>query len=145
MSWKILSDEVNNDPLNIGYAPMTDLQVADSLNSSITEDVPIVSSGELISGIVRTEYNALDPTDRDYLNIILGAGEQISVASGSEVRSELMRMFGAASETRDNLMPLLGKSTTRAEQIGLDPNVWGPVTETQVATVRSGSTAKAVK
>ncbi|MDJ0513074.1 MAG: hypothetical protein QNJ62_06490 [Methyloceanibacter sp.] len=145
MTWDILAAEVQNDPLKIGYDAMTDLQVADSLNAPIQEDQPVVSSGDLISGIVRAEYDALLAENKDWLKIILGAGEQISVASGSEVRSELMRMFGAASETRTNLMPLLSRDTTRAEQIGLDPNVWGPVTEEQVAKSRSRTLSKAMK
>jgi hypothetical protein len=115
----VLRTELLTDPLARDYAGMTDVDVAASLNTkNITVDVREIPPADFLRGMVKAEWDALSAADRNYLSVLLGNGP-IDVSTGTQIRAALLAMFGVGSGTRANLLPLLTKSISRAEQLGL--------------------------
>lgn len=141
-----LKDELTNDPAGLGLvAPpaIDDVGNADKLNTineSIQIDREAISISEIFINIDRDEYAALADADRDWLNGI-SSGGTINPKSGGEVREGLLQLFGAGSETRDNLIAILTEPSNRIEQmfkLGLLEQ-GGTVTPSDVANARNAS------
>jgi len=116
-----LKTELTTDPLARGYAGMGDDAAAASLNgASRTVPVESVSPADFLRGMVKTEWDALSATDRQYLGILLGNGP-IDIRTGSQIRVALLAMFGAQSATRANLLAMLDRAGTRCEELELPP------------------------
>lgn len=111
------------------YRNMSDEQVADSLNVS---DRPVnadsLQSGMLVASIVRAEFSALSPADKDYVRLIAMAETMPITAT---LKTELGSIFPANSQTRTNLVSLLKRTGSRAEELGL-----GIVTPSHVADAK---------
>ena len=114
-----LRDELDEDPLTRGYSGMGDEAAAVSLNTEDrTVSVESVTPAMFLYGLVKTEWDALTAADRQYLGILLGNGS-IDIRTGSQIRVGLLAMFGAQSVTRANLLAMLDRVGTRAEELGL--------------------------
>lgn len=124
-----LKQELTNDPLNRGYASMTDAQAADNLNLGDRQpNREELDSGTLVSSIVRSEWATLSAADKDYVRLIALAE---SVPITATLRSELSDVFPQGTTTRNNLRALLKRTGSRAEELGL-----GRVTPSDVAAAR---------
>lgn len=116
-----LKAELTNDPNELGLTllPEDDAANAEKLNEVLEaqqidrEAIPIT---EIMVNIDRDEYAALAETDRDWLQAI-SAGGTINPESGGEVREGLLQIFGAETESRENLVGLLTESANRIDQM----------------------------
>lgn len=113
-----LKSEIDSDPLGIGYAGMTDAQVADSLNAKTrTRERTVISSYEVINATVAADWAALSAAEKQRYQTITGAG-QIDVQSAN-VRAAFLAMFAAGTTTRANLATLQSESVSRADEVGI--------------------------
>lgn len=124
-----LKSELNSDPLGRGYAAMSDEQAANSLNvSDRTPNRDTLDAGYLVASIVQSEYGSLSAAQKDYLRLIAMAQTLPLTAT---VKVELGAIFPANSATRANLLALMKRPGSRAEELGL-----GTITPSNVADAR---------
>lgn len=124
-----LKAELTTDPLSRGYAAMSDEQAATNLNTpNRNPNRETLDSGLLIASIVRSEYVALTANEKDYVRLIAMAQ---SLPLTQNLKSELGAVFGANTQTRANLLALMVRPGSRAEELGL-----GAVTPSDVADAR---------
>lgn len=125
----ILKTEITTDPLARGYAAMDDPAVAASLNKPDRQpNRETLTGGMLAASVVRSEFDALSAAVKTYVQTLIGAGE---MPVTQQLRTELAAVFGAATTTRANLLALLKRTGTRAEELDL-----GSVTPSDVADSR---------
>lgn len=126
---QVLADELASDPLSRGYSTMNDVEVSDSLNEPGREvDRSSLDTGLVMSAIVDTEFLALQEAAKEFLSLLVLAQ---NVPLTDTLKSNLGRIFPAGSETRANLIALVKRSGSRAEEIGL-----GRVTPSHIADAR---------
>lgn len=87
-----------------------------------------LDSGLLVASIVRTEYDALTAPAKDYLRLIAMAQ---TLPLTPTLKTELAGIFGVGTTTRANLVALLKRPGSRAEELGL-----GLVNASNVADAR---------
>lgn len=132
MNIAALATELTTDPLGRGYAAMSDVQAAASLNTRnrTGPDRGIIPSYELINATVPAEWNSLSATEKQRYQTITGAGS-VDIQNAN-VRAALAAMFGAGTTTRTNMVALQsGVSISRADELGL-----GVVGDGHVASAR---------
>ena len=122
ISYTALKAEAVADPLGIGYAPHiasgNDQAIADLFNTprqGATVSRTLVPAWEVVNAVVPTEYAALTAAAREYLTFAVAAGEL--QLGGGGVRDGLAAVFAANTATRANLVALLDKPATRAEEL----------------------------
>ena len=129
MNLPALKTEVTTDPLARGYSGMNDEQIADSLNTPTrTADRETLTGGLVMASIVRTELNALAANDKTYVQAVVNAGE---MPITPQLKTELSAVFPAGSGTRANIVALLKRTGSRAEELGI-----GYVTPSNVADAK---------
>lgn len=130
MNLQALKSELTTDPLGRNYAGMGDEAAAVSLNAADRQpDQETLTGGMIAASVVRSELAALSAAaDRDYVRTLMQAGEMPLTAT---LKSELGAIFGAGTGTRSNLLALLKRPGSRAEELGL-----GHVTASDVANAR---------
>lgn len=129
MDLQSLKDELTNDPLTRGYVALSDEEAADRLNVPDREpDRDTLDSGLLVAAIVRAEYDALTAPAKDYLRLI-GMAQTLPLTA--TLKTQLGAIFGAGTATRANLLSLLKRPGSRAEELGL-----GRVTPSNVAAAK---------
>lgn len=118
-----LKAELTSDPLGRGYASLGDADCADILNAVNRPGLAITVTGDDLMNkvIVWSEVEALTAAKRDTLAILLKAGNLDLTASGSNARTYLASLFGAASATRGNFLALQAPRISRAAELGLPP------------------------
>jgi hypothetical protein len=130
MDLTALKTELTDDPLARGYAGMNDEQSAVSLN--IADRQPnreSLTGGMIAASVVRAELAALlSIDDKNYVLGLMSAGDMPLTAN---LKAELGGIFGVGTATRANLIALLKRPGSRAEELGL-----GFVTPSHVADAR---------
>ena len=113
-----IHDEVINDPLGIGYAAMSDVQAADSLNTvNRVVTVDSIEGQDVVAALVPGEVNALSAAQQRNLWGVIGAGAVRP--DDAEVKAFFGGLFGAATTTRANLIALANQTISRAQELGL--------------------------
>lgn len=113
-----LKTEIATDPLGRGYSGMTDLEVANDLNTVYrTQNVESVTGRDIFEAAVRSEYLALAAEDKDLLHVIISMGSIL--VNGANTKAALLAMFGAGTTTRTNLAVLQIRDVSRAQELGL--------------------------
>lgn len=139
-----LKTELETDPQSLGLvAPpaIDDVGNAEKLNlvrDTLQIDREAIPTHEIFLNIDRDEYAALSPNDRDWLRGIT-AGGTVNPKAGGEVREGIMQIFGAATETRTNLLAILTEPANRINHMfknGLLEQ-GGTVTASDVANARN--------
>ena len=117
-----LKAELVTDPSNVGYAALIagdDWRGVEKVFNLPTGGQKraraLTPSGTVKASIVRGEWATLAPIDREYLTFLL-AGEVIDV-SATEVRAGLGAVFKAGTVSAGNLLLLLDRPGSRAEDI----------------------------
>lgn len=129
MDLAALKNELTTDPLTRGYSGMSDEGAAESLNASNRQaDRDTLDAGLLVASIVRSEYDSLANAAKDYLRLIAMAQ---SLPLTATLKTELAGIFGVGTQTRTNLIALLKRPGSRAQEMGL-----GLVTTSNVADAR---------
>lgn len=112
-----LRTELTADPLSRNYSSMSDEAAADSLNAPTRQaDRESLDAGLLAASFVRSEYNTLAANDKQYLAAVLATG---SLPLTDNLKTQLGALFPAGSTTRANLLALLKRTGSRAEELGL--------------------------
>lgn len=129
MNLTALKSEITTDPLARGYSGLTDEQIASSLNApNRTADRDTLTGGMVMASIVRSEFAALAANDKQYIQLLASCGELPITA---QLKTEFGAVFGAGTTTRANLVALLKRAGSRAEELGL-----GYVTPSDVANAK---------
>lgn len=129
MDLQALKTELTTDPLSRGYSTMTDEQAAARLN--VPDRQPnreTLDAGSLVASIVRAELAALTANDKDYLRLVAMAQTMPLTVT---LKTELGGIFPVGSQTRANLVALLKRTGSRAEELGL-----GSVSPSDVADAK---------
>lgn len=112
----ILKTEVTTDSLG-RYAGMTHEQIADRLNVRDRQaNRETLEAGDLIASIVGSEYATLTALQKDYVRLVAMAQ---TMPLTPTLKTQLGAMFPAGSVTRDNLLALLKRPGSRAEELGI--------------------------
>ena len=113
-----IHDEVINDPLGIGYAAMSDVQAANSLNTvNRVVAVDSIEGQDVVAALVPGEVNDLTVAQQRNLWGVIGAGAVRP--DDTEVKAFFAGLFGAATTTRANLIALANQTISRAQELGL--------------------------
>ena len=114
----ILKDEIQNDPLARGYLGMTDVEVAESLNTVNREvNKESISASEIFNALDRSEFIALSAANKARVDRVMSLGNPILIQGN--VKDELMDVFIAGSQTRANLAAVIKIPVSRAREIGI--------------------------
>lgn len=125
-----LKTELTTDPLSRGYGSMSDEEASVSLNAPTRQpNRASISGGELAANAVKSEFVALSANDRAYFNMLVLAA---TLPSTPTLRTELATLFPAGSGTRANLVALIKRPGSRADELDLG----GVVTPSHVADAR---------
>lgn len=115
-----LKSEITNDPLGRGYSGMTDEQIAASLAVHDRQaDRESLEAGLLVASIVSSEYIGLSANQKDYVRLIAMAS---TVPLTASIKTELGAIFPAGSTTRANLIALMKRAGSRADELKLGGN-----------------------
>jgi hypothetical protein len=110
-SLQALHDEIEADPEGLGYKEAGGEWKEDSVIYGLINDTALgdiiqrehISPQEIIEQIVITDLTAASEAERDYLALLPALPEISTVVNGSEVRNNLLSIFGAGTTTRTNL------------------------------------------
>lgn len=117
-----LADEVQNDPLTLGYSGMTDQELVDSLNGlTRTSEHTTMTAGQVMESIDGPEFTALTDADKARVDRVLSLGAEVIIGPGNSHNAvtELVGAFGAGSTTISNLASKRTIATSRATELGL--------------------------
>lgn len=129
MDLQALKAEITTDPEGIGYAGKNDEQTADLLNAQTRQpNRESMTGGMLAASIVRAELAAIPNADQNYIRALLPCGEMPLTVT---LKNELRNIFAAGTTTRANLIALLQRPGSRADELGI-----GFVTPSNVADAR---------
>jgi len=119
IDYEALRNEIETDPLGLGYAGKSDIEIAALLNEvrdTIEIEVTIpYSADEIVEAIDPDELAALSVDDKETLQTLLVTG-QINL-SKPNIRAILESIFPAGTVTYDNLQKLYKRKGSRAEQL----------------------------
>lgn len=128
----ILKTEISTDPLSRGYSGMTDLEVADDLNTVYRTKVrDYISGSEILNeGTDDAEFEVLTETQKIAWTSLCGVD---SVDTGSGVaRAREKELFGPGTNTRAKLIALKSYDVSRATELGLPTVYEGNVQEARL-------------
>lgn len=129
MDLQALNDELTTDPLGFGYSTMGDVKASDRLNQPERDvDRDSVTGGEIAASLVKSEVAALTVGEREYVFSLLASD---SIPLTDNFKSVLGGLFPGGSSTRANLLAILKRTGSRAEELGLER-----VTPSHVADAR---------
>jgi len=112
-----LAAEITADPLAIGYAGMTDQQVADSLNGSTRpKNRESMSGKEIGAAINSAEYAALTAAEKDR---VIALANLESIDPFGFAQTIMLDIFAGGSNTIQTLAAARVTTQSRAEEIGL--------------------------
>ena len=129
MDLQALKTELSAGHPDTGAYSPDDVLAAEQLNiHNRTPDRDSLTGGELIASLVGSEYAALGATAKEYINLIATAQ---TLPLTQTLKSQLGTLFPQGSTTRANLIALMKRPGSRAEELGL-----GFVTPSNVADAR---------
>jgi len=118
----ILIEELTNDPLNRGYATMSDAEVEESIRNVYdrTRIKAWMESSEVFQAIDITEFNALTDLRQRNVMSVLAFGR---VNPQGREADMFINYFGAGSTTIQTLQTARQQSINRCTELGI-PNAW---------------------
>ena len=128
IDFAVLKTEINTDPTSRGYSPhvtsgATNV-IADLLNevlSTIAIQRAFLGANEVFEATDLAEFKALTLQERQMYNIIIdldsGGSGGIPVGPGTNARATLAALFPPGSTTRSNLVALVMRKGSRAEEL----------------------------
>uniref|UniRef100_A0A6M3IJS8 Uncharacterized protein n=1 Tax=viral metagenome TaxID=1070528 RepID=A0A6M3IJS8_9ZZZZ len=122
IDYAILKTEITSDPRGYGYATPwvagTDWQVAELLNrvrDTIAVDKDLVSTPEIFEAIVPGEWAVASAQEKQRIQLILSMGSVD--LRGPNTRASFQAAFGSGTQSRANLVALLTRKGSRAEEL----------------------------
>lgn len=124
MDLQALKTELATDPLNLGYAGLSDPhEKAAKLNETPAAAEPgrqrdrtTLEAWEVFEATVKSEYAALSADDKELYRAMLSMGT-INVR-GANTRATFAGLFQAGTQTRANLVALQTQPVSRARFLG---------------------------
>lgn len=117
-----LKTEIETDPQGLGYAPHVasgnDVALAAMLNEirpSISINRDLIPSHEIFEAIVPSEWSAASAQEKQRVQLILSMG-MVDVR-GQNTKDAFLAAFGGGTTTRANLIALVNRQGSRAEQL----------------------------
>jgi len=118
-----LHDEIEADPESLGYKEppgewQSDSFIADLINDPELGDTiqrSKVSPQEIIEQITLVDWEAISAAQRLYLQLLPSLAQISTIQNGTEIRANLLAIFGAGTDTRDNLLAVVQRQGSRAE------------------------------
>ena len=127
MDYAVLYNEVTADPLGIGYAGMTNDQIAESLNAvTRTRNRDRMEPTEVINAMVLSEWNAVTAAKKQTIWNLLHMG---SVNPFGIEATLFIDAFGADSATIRELARIRVQGISRAQELGLPVVAVGHIQE----------------
>ena len=126
-----IKTELDTDALGRGYAGMTDIEAANSLNNADSPDGRVIvkerlSGADVFAATVDTEFDALPAADRtEWLQIC--AIESLEPQNGKTAASTVIRLFGGGSATTATLQALREDVVGRGVELGFGTVVPGDI------------------
>jgi hypothetical protein len=119
MNYPTLINELTADPLGIGYASMTDAEVAASLNAANHERiVPTLTSTQVFEAIDPGEFSSLTDAQKALVRDLFALGT-VAISPDSNGRAVILNLFGPSTATRANLLGEATEPISRATELGL--------------------------
>ena len=120
MNYQILKDEITNDPLSRVYSGMTNIEVANDLNSIYrVRNRTIMTGAEIWAQTVASEYNALselaDLNEKHKWISFCGILEHDPFGNSAQF---VIDIFGAGSTTVSNLASSRVEAISRSTELG---------------------------
>lgn len=113
---RTLKAELSDDPESLGYDGKTHEELAAILNTpQRSVERNSFTGGMLAACIDKDEYEQL--TDKSYVTLLTTASGDIPVTRA--IRKALKGIFPQGSDTRKDIVDLLKRSGSRAEELGL--------------------------
>ena len=118
----VLKTELNIDPQGYGYSAYwangQDWKLAELINQTrdnilIARD--IVPAYEIFETIVPSEWVSLSAQEKERIQLILSMGEIL--IKGENTKASFQTAFGAGTTTRKNILNLITRKGSRAEQL----------------------------
>ena len=129
----ILKTEIDTDPEGRGYSSMTNLEIANDLNTVYRQvNVETVSGQDLFESVVPSEFTPLTDREKSLFYAIIGMGS-IRV-NGTNTRTALLALFGPGTDTRANLAVLQKRDVSRAQELGIPYVYEGHVIDAKLET-----------
>lgn len=121
-----LKNEIQNDPTSRGYSGKTHEEIAELINRPVRNvDRSEISGGQIAACLVKADWTALSAADKNYLQVFISAQDMPLTV---QLKNEFGGLFGIGTQTRVNLLAMLKRSGSRAEELQL-----GSVTTSDVA------------
>lgn len=121
-SLQVLHEEIENDPEGLGYKIngnwKEDQDIADLINDpnlGATIQRQFVQPQEIIEQITFTDWDAISQSARLYIQLLPALSNISTIQDGTEVRANLLSIFGAGTDTRVNLINVVERPGSRAE------------------------------
>jgi hypothetical protein len=131
MDYQAIKNELDTDPLTVGYSGMTDAQVVVALNSTgspygRTVVKATLSGSEVFEATDSTEFDALTDAQRsEWLSLC--AIDNLDPANGTPSAATASRIFGGGSTTLGSLQALRQEVVSRGTELGFGNVVIGDV------------------
>ena len=139
-SLQALHDEIEADPEGIGYKIDGDWKgdqvIADLINDPANGGVvqrQYINPQEVIEQITLADWETISASQRLYIQLLPSLTIISAVQDGTEVRNNLLTIFGAATTTRNNLIGVVQKDGSRAEML------WGEGVTISISNVAYAS------
>lgn len=127
MNLDILKIEIDTDPLGRGYSGMTDMQVADSLNTANrSRNKTSVSGSDIFRNVDGTEFNTKTAEQKRDVLALCAIGD---VDPFGPAASIITQIFGGGSTTVTTLAAFRVETISRATELGLGTVAEGHVQE----------------
>ncbi len=118
-----LRNEICLDPIPLGYSGQTFFEQAALINeiglSGEIVDVAFVTAAQIQAEVVGSEYLTLNAAERALWAALLAAGSagnSLEVRE-SNIRGQVLDIWGAGTDTRSNLAAIQVRSASRAEAL----------------------------
>jgi len=117
LDYAALQTEIQADTMGLGYSGKSDPEITALLNeiggSGETIERDVIDTWEIIDATLPSEWAGLSNAEEARYNMLISAG-RLNVKSAN-VRQAFADMFGAATQTRANLLALQTRPASRAE------------------------------
>lgn len=116
-NYRALRIEIDDDPLGRGYITMSDVEVADDMNTVYRiRNRATMSGSEVFNAIDKAEYNALTAAQQELVWNIIHLGELNPFGLEADI---FVDIFGGGSTTITTLAALRQEDISRGEELGL--------------------------
>ena len=135
MNYSVLSNEINNDPLGVGYASMDAYQIRDSINGKTRSSYKVLTSNELLkwSGINGRYIKVKNAADNTSLSNEIRSAAFAAVVmverdntlfdyndtNSQNIFNVLVSNDIISEEDKNDLISTLTENVSRAQELGL--------------------------